>query len=91
MAELDRRLVQLADDIEREQRLGGRRGGRARAARRRRGSTLRREAGRTKPQRASVDQRVARPTPRSRGGGAEKALPTLPATLADLTRRGATR
>ena len=85
MAELDRRLVQLGDDIERERRLAAD----AEAALDRLAAeeeTLRREAAANEAQRAGVDAARA-PRPTRCSAAAEKTFGELTGTLADLTAR----
>ncbi len=84
MAELDRRLIQLGDDIVREQRLAAD----AEAALSRLAAeeeTLRREATANDEQRAGVDQRVAEADKVL--AAAEATFGALTGTLADLTAR----
>ena len=84
MAELDRRLVQLDDDIERERRLAAD----AEAALARLAGeedTLQREASANEAQRAGVDQRVAEAD--AVLATSEKTADELTGTLADLTAR----
>jgi chromosome segregation protein len=84
MAELDRRLVQLGDDIEREQRLATD----AEAALSRLGAedeTLRRETTANEERRAGLDQRVAEAD--TALAAAEQTSDALTGTLADLTAR----
>jgi chromosome segregation protein len=84
MAELDRRLVQLGDDIEREQRLATD----AEAALSRLGAedeTLRRETAVNEERRAGLDQRVTEAD--TALAAAEKTSDALTGTLADLTAR----
>ena len=84
MAELDRRLVQLGADIEREQRLATD----AEAALSRLGAedeTLRRETTANEERRAGLDQRVAEAD--TALAAAEKTSDALTGTLADLTAR----
>src|SRR5215470_12182214 len=73
MAELDRRLVQLGDDIERERRLATEE------------DTLRGEVAANEARRAGVDTRVAEAD--AALATAEKTADELTATLADLTAR----
>ena len=84
MAELDRRLVQLGDDIEREQRLAAD----AQAALARLAaeeSTLQQEVRANEAQRAGVDKRVAQAD--TVLASSEKTADELTGTLADLTAR----
>jgi chromosome segregation protein len=84
MAELDRRLVQLGDDIERERRLAAD----AEAALARLAAeeeTLQRETAANEEKRAGVDQRVTEAD--GALAASEKSSDELTATLADLTAR----